>query len=390
MAVRRRLGTTVFDAALDRLIAQYQAGHRLVVSFSGGKDSTVVLNLAILAARLTDRLPVEVVVQDEEIAYPGTYEHIERVMQSPDVDLHWLTMGQAIHNLFNRADPYWWVFDPDVDAATWVRPKPMWAEDTDERDITRMTTAARFPAPHGKDTMAVIGLRVAESRGRLYGIFSSGGYLTKPNAAGVVGCRPIYDWSDADVWRAIRENAWPYNPAYDTLLRHGVSRARLRIGPPTMTLAGADHLVIAARAWPQWFERVCVRCPGVRAAAMFGRKAAQPIRYAGESWQQCFTRTCIRDAPEWIRVRAVEYSNLMVSTHAHHSTAPLPETQPCHHCESNQGSWRTLTLALYNGDPFSLKCHSLPYVEPSQFRPHKGTWFKATDQTAGKARMGNL
>jgi predicted phosphoadenosine phosphosulfate sulfurtransferase len=102
---RRGLGSTVFDAALERLIALYDEGHRLVISFSGGKDSTCVLNIAILAARATGRLPVEVILRDEEIIFPGTYEYAERVAQRPEVSFNWVYANQPIINVFNRANP---------------------------------------------------------------------------------------------------------------------------------------------------------------------------------------------------------------------------------------------------------------------------------------------
>ena len=68
------LGVNVFDAAVQRLTALYRAGHRVVVALSGGKDSTVCLELAVLAARECDRLPVEAFFVDEEVSVPGVAE----------------------------------------------------------------------------------------------------------------------------------------------------------------------------------------------------------------------------------------------------------------------------------------------------------------------------
>lgn len=375
MATRHKLGATVFDAALDRLTAVMQDGHRVVVSFSGGKDSTCCVQLARIAARLCGYGPIDVVLRDEEIMFPGTYEYCERVANLPDVRFAWVIAGQPIINAYNRADPFWWVFDEQVPSSEWVREPPPFAIRIPELTMDRVTIPARFPAAPGKDTLAVIGLRVSESRGRLYGLYSSGGFLTRPNPAGVRNCWPIYDWSDADVWRAIRENGWDYNPAYNVMLRMGVPQRRLRIAPPTMSAAGADVLKIAMHAWPQWFERVARRCPGVRAGAQFGKRAVTPRRRVGDTWQVTFERECVTEAPEWIRQRAMRYRDLIVSGHAHHSTAPLPEVEACYHCESESGSWKNLTLQLYAGDPFAMKCHSLPPADPDLFRPGSGKWY---------------
>jgi predicted phosphoadenosine phosphosulfate sulfurtransferase len=67
----RLLGVDVFQAAVERMVALYASGHRLVISFSGGKDSSCVLNVCLIAARETGRLPVDVVMMDEEVMFPG-------------------------------------------------------------------------------------------------------------------------------------------------------------------------------------------------------------------------------------------------------------------------------------------------------------------------------
>ena len=40
-------------------------------------------------------------VPDEEIAYPGTYEFLERTAERKEVKLDWLSMQQPMINIFN-------------------------------------------------------------------------------------------------------------------------------------------------------------------------------------------------------------------------------------------------------------------------------------------------
>lgn len=122
---REIMAHDVFQAAYDRLRRLYDHGDRVVVSCSGGKDSTVCVELAILAARDAGRLPVEVVMRDEEIMLPGTFEYCERLANRTDeVDFHWIIAGQPIVNVFNRYNPYFWVFDQALDPDKWVRKWP--------------------------------------------------------------------------------------------------------------------------------------------------------------------------------------------------------------------------------------------------------------------------
>ena len=86
--------------------------------------------------------------------------------------------------------------------------------------------------------------------------------------------------------------------------RLGVPRHRLRIAPPTLSVNGAEKLQLAARAWPQWFNRVAERLPGARSVARYGKAAITATRRLGESWEQTYQRECIEEAPQWISERA--------------------------------------------------------------------------------------
>jgi predicted phosphoadenosine phosphosulfate sulfurtransferase len=371
----RHLGVDVFNEAIDRLVAQYEQGHRLVLSFSGGKDSTCSLELCIIAATMTGRLPVDVVMRDEEIMFPGTYEYAERVAARDEVNFHWIYARQPVINSFNREQPFFWVFDPLLPPEKWVRQPPSFAYEVKEQNITAMNTPDRFPPDPGKDLISVIGLRVQESRGRRYGLHSSGGYMTGASKPyGIRNCRPIYDWTDGDVWRAIHVNGWDYNEAYNALYRHGVKTKSLRIGPPTMNVGGAPLLKIAQSVWPRWFDRVAERLPGTRTVAQFGLRAVTAQRRMGETWRETYERECISNAPDWIAERATSVRDKMLATHSRHATTPFPETDPCYTCSGNLGSWRTMVQAMYLGDPFSMKATFMPYVEPEFFRPGAGYW----------------
>lgn len=371
---RQYIGIDVFNASLERLVNLYGEGHRVVCSFSAGKDSGICLELAIIAARETGNLPVQVVMRDEEIMLPGTFEYAERIAARPEVDFDWVYACQPIVNAFNRHEPYWFTFDPELQPEEWVRQPPAFARRIRELNIQALVTPEKYPPPEGKDLFVLIGLRAKESRNRMFGLYSSGGWLTKKDPKwGYRKARPIYDWDDGDVWKAIQENGWDYNTAYDVLHRFGLPRRELRIAPPTLQSASLKILQYASRAWPQWFDRCASRVPGLGSAAQYGRVAVEPHRKRGEDWEECYHRTCILEAPEWIAARAKRTLEITLKRHAAHSTDPLPQASLCPRCP-NMSSWEQLAKALYMGDPFSLKAKFLPECEPEQFRPGWGTW----------------
>lgn len=373
-------GSNVFDMALNRLIHLYEDGHRVVVSLSGGKDSGICLELARMAAEATGRLPVEVLTRDEEIVVPGTNEYLDYVYnQKKYFKFDLVIANQPIVNVFNRKNPYWWVYDPFLDPKQWVTQPPPYAKYIKENTIDALVTKEKYPPDEGKDLFAVIGLRADESRTRGMAIHSAKGtYLTQETPTGYRKCFPIYDWANSDVWKAYHDYGWRYNTVYDVMFRSGVPTLHLRVGPPTMTIAGLPSLKVIANAYPTWFDKVCKRCPGIRTAVQYGKRVCEPYRRVGETWEDCFKRECIRDAPDWICDRASRVMTYVIGTHEKHSTTPFPEIKGCFRCRGfGTNSWRKMANALYMGDPFCLRVKKMPvltYMEPNFFREGAGVW----------------
>lgn len=353
-------GRNVFDETLARLIDLYQSPHRVVISFSGGKDSTVLLELAIKAARSVGRLPIDVSMLDEEIIADRTVEYVLRVANRPEVRFHWIYDIQAYANLLDRTHPFFWTFDP-LCPDQWVHPLPTIAKRIDLDNTDGRIAPSSFPHPQGVENggdielYQVAGVRAQESPGRLVGTVSRGGHISKQlSENGSRSVWPLYDWTTADVWRAIVENKWAYNRAYDDMLRAGVSKRHLRLGPPTMTVVGIKLLPLLAKAWPNWFAKLGTRLPSVRSALTYRDNVAYRKPAPGETWKQLYYRTCIRDAPNWIRVRAEMVVAHFEDYHSRHATAPIHETNHCSAC-GFICSWQRLAREMYAGDPLSLK-----------------------------------
>jgi predicted phosphoadenosine phosphosulfate sulfurtransferase len=77
------LQQNVFDAALERIHRLYDEFQEIIVNVSGGKDSTVILNLTLRVAQERGRLPVNVLFFDQEAEWDCVIDHIRAIMTDP-------------------------------------------------------------------------------------------------------------------------------------------------------------------------------------------------------------------------------------------------------------------------------------------------------------------
>ncbi len=368
--VREYRDETVLEASLDRFRYCLQNGH-LCISFSGGKDSTLCVELAIMAAQsLGHTDPIDVVYRDEECVSPETTAFALRMAARPEVRFHWCIAHQPIINIFDRNCPYVWTYDPLLDPEQWMQPMPDIAVEIPDMNIERLITHERLGIPKDKILFSVVGIRTSESLRRKFAINSAKGYLTK-NIGNIVKARCVYDWEDDDVWKFTKDFQIDYNRDYDVMWRLGIPKKSLRIAPLAMSTAGLGQLQAMAKAYPRWFDKLAVRCKGVRAVVNFGKRACEPLRRQGETWEDCFKRTCITEAPAWIRARAEVLMEKWIAAQAKLTTDPLPQ-KGGHNFKAM--SWEKLAKIMYNGDPFCMKTGELHYVEPHEFRPGGGSW----------------
>lgn len=118
------LGVDVLTAARCRLDVIYENFDCVSVSFSGGKDSGVLLELAVEAARRSSRLPVKVLIIDLEGQYKHTIQYIERMIKRKEVEATWVCLPLNLRNSISQFRPFWTCWDPHIDSEEWIRPFP--------------------------------------------------------------------------------------------------------------------------------------------------------------------------------------------------------------------------------------------------------------------------
>ena len=287
--VMRPLNTDVLTAALDRIRHVYNTYDVVVVSYSGGKDSTCILEMALGVARELGKLPVDVMFFDEEVLLPETEEMVMKTRARPEVDLKWVCGQVGYWDASSNEEPHWTTWDP-AKRDVWVREPPPFAIDMGEMKYPAPGDAiTRLWGPEYGKVAELLGLRCYESRPRMYGLISSGSYIAKGPAPHVDKVRPIYDWRDRDVWLAIHRFGWDVNAAYARMYRLRHNPKELRIAVPT-SIEAMNHWADWQILHPQWWGKVRRRFSNIHSLAMFNYDLHRPVRKEGETWQDAACR----------------------------------------------------------------------------------------------------
>lgn len=270
-------GDNVYDAALNRIRYIYDSFDKVVVSFSGGKDSTTVLNLALQVAKEKNRLPLDAVFFDEEAIHPPTIEYVERVRKNKDVNLKWFCLEFKHRNACSNEEPFWYCWDSDK--------KDLWCRDLPDNAITshpRFKKGMSFQefAPYlyerkdGRIAM-LTGIRTQESLRRFQVIATkkNDSYIqaTSEASSNQYRCFPIYDMSSEDVWLCVNKYGWDYNKTYDIFNQTRLNNKFLtqRVCPPygEEPLRG---LWVYAECFPELWHKMINRVEGVATAWRYG------------------------------------------------------------------------------------------------------------------------
>jgi len=364
----------VFEKALERIEQLYTDGD-VVISFSAGKDSGVVLELCIMVAEKMGKLPVKVIIRDEEIMVPGTYEYAERVYKRPEIDMRWIIAGQPIVNIFSRQYPYFWVFDPDYEDV-WVRRPPEWAIRIKDQSIENMLDRSLWGIGNDVKLYQLTGIRASESLVRKLSIHSKKGFICRRPSGKAQSflATPIYDWQDGDVWLFYKMMQCDMNEAYQIMYRYGIPIRMMRVAPLTMSIPGIKNIRFIKDCYPNFFTKLMKRLDGIGSVANFGEDIIIPHRRVGETYREMYYRVNIEESPKWIKERAI--LTLELCKKRGYKLDEIPEIKGNIDDFKKRYCWREMVYKMYYGDPFCLffKTIGLPYLEPETIKPGSGRW----------------
>lgn len=250
------LDIDVLTAARQRLARIYRDFDRVYVSFSAGKDSGVLLNLAIEAAREAGKLPVHVLYIDLEAQYKATVEYAERELMRPEVRPYWICLPLNLRNAVSQIQPNWTCWDADA-KDLWVRPMPdhacvideakaaelgwMWFKKGLEFERFIIDFAYWFSGQEKTNTCTLVGIRADESLNRYLAVgrddietkdrWQELNWTTQIRKS-LYNAYPLYDWRVEDIWIANGRLGFDYNGIYDLFYKAGVPMKDARICQP--------------------------------------------------------------------------------------------------------------------------------------------------------------
>lgn len=287
----------VYDAAIERFNFMFDKFDNVCLSVSGGKDSSVMMQLARkVAERKKEKF--DVLFIDLEAQYKATIDMIETLIENSENvldDIYWICLPLSLRNAVSQIQPKWTSWNPNK-KDKWVRDMPnkdfvinqennpfeFYEYNMEFEEFTPLF-AKWLNEKKGKVTASSVAIRSDESLNRFRSLVSD----TKQRYKGknwttqlrindkyypIYNVYPIYDWTVEDVWGFISKFDMPFNEIYEMMYKNGLSVYEQRICQPygDDQRNGLDQFRALE---PETWEKVLNRVSGVNFGNIYARSS---------------------------------------------------------------------------------------------------------------------
>lgn len=248
------LEKNVLDAAFDRLEFIFDNFDNIYFSVSGGKDSSVMVQLANIVAKRHNK-KFDVLFIDLEAQYRLTIEHIYELKKLSQIrDFYHIALPLALRNAVSILQPKWicweeeskhlWVRDLPTDSINMSNCPFDWFRKGEEFEEFIIQFADWYQRKCGGKIACGIGIRTDESLNRFRTIsyqdnkimYNNKHWTTKikfkDKYIDVFNFYPIYDWKTEDIWGAISKLDLQYNEIYELMYKNGINIHEQRLCQP--------------------------------------------------------------------------------------------------------------------------------------------------------------
>lgn len=313
---KKPIGIDVLTAARQRISRVFDDFPRIYVSFSGGKDSSVMLHLVMEEANKRGR-KIGVLFVDLEAQYKLTIDHVQHMydLYAAYIEPYWVCLPIALRNAVSQYQPRWTCWGDNAD---WVRQPPGAAiTDRDYFPFFRYNMEFEEFVPEfgkwygqGNLTACFVGIRADESLNRYRSIVRSKskyeglGWTTWLNQ-GLYNIYPIYDWRTADIWTYNAKFSKPYNHLYDLMHGAGLTIHQMRICQPY----GDDQrkgLWLFHIIEPETWGKIVKRVNGANQGSLYSQETGNILgrikitKPEGHTWES-YAKLLLASMPEKTR-----------------------------------------------------------------------------------------
>lgn len=251
---KKYLEKNVLDAAFERLEIIFQEFDNVYFSVSGGKDSSVMVQLANIVAEKMGK-KFDVLFINLEAQYARTIEHIEELKTLSQIrDFYHIALPMALRNAVSVLQPKWICWEEES-KNLWVRDMPQdaihigncpfnWFRKGEEFEEFIVQFADWYQKKYQGKVACGIGIRTDESLNRFRTIafqdrkvtLKDYNWTTKLKVNDkhieVYNFYPIYDWKVDDIWGAVSRLDLKFNYIYELMYKNGLSIYEQRLCQP--------------------------------------------------------------------------------------------------------------------------------------------------------------
>lgn len=265
--IKRYTDQNVYEAALSRLEHIYDTHDRVIVCFSGGKDSLAALHLALeVHTSRGINTPLDVVFRDEELIPDEVIAFVDKYRNDPRFKMLWFAVPlKSSKFVLGKSIEYvqWDALrDPENGGVGYVRPRPLWSLTANPGEVFDQYTMDQHTAtyyPNGKLAF-ITGIRAAESLIRFRSSVEklNENYINSSTSPRVSLCKPIYDWQEDDVFYYFYQNNVPYCDIYDI---QNLAGEQFRVATPIHAENAKRQLQTLRASLPEFHQRVMAIFP---------------------------------------------------------------------------------------------------------------------------------
>lgn len=399
MELREYTNKNVLTAAKQRIAYTFDNFDKILLSFSGGKDSSVMFHLVMEEAILRGR-KIGVMMIDFEAQYKATSDHAMQIfdLYKDHIDLHWICLPIKLRNAVSVYQPVWTCWDDEFNAA-WVRDMPrhprvvndLSAYPFFQKNLEFEEFIVMFADwyAQGEKLATFVGIRCDESLNRFRTIavmdkkMFNGKRWTTHVIDNVYNVYPIYDWRTKDIWVYNRLSGKCYNHVYDLMHQAGVPLSQQRLCQPY----GDDQrrgLWLYHLLEPETWFKIVARVNGANSGALYIGERGNMTGYnkitlpPGHTYKS-FCNLLLSTLPKVSRDHYVErFKDHLKGWRKRGYKGAIPDSAP-RDLENKQWvpSWRRLCKVLLRNDWW---CKSLGMTQPKS-----AAWMKYKEMKKNNA-----